>query len=74
MKRNNRKGKVCVLRKENRRTTNDKCMSSSLQTQVEIPEYMSEEAGVPATEIPMNLSGGRLGKNPHIHNTSLRKL
>lgn len=55
-------------------TTNDKWVSLSLQAQVEIPDHMSEEAGVPVTEIPMNLSGGRLKNNPHIHNTILKKL
>lgn len=74
LKRNNRKGKVCVIRKEYMRTTNAKQMSLSPQTQVETPEHMSEEAGVPATETTMNMSGGRLGKNPHIHYTILKKL
>lgn len=55
-------------------TTNDKWVSLSPQAQVEIPDHMSEEAGVPVTEIPMNLSVGRLKKNPHIHNTILKKL
>lgn len=45
-------------------TTNDRWVSLSPLIQVEIPNDMSAEAEAPVTEIPMNLSFGRLEKSP----------
>lgn len=61
-------------------TTNDRWVSSSPQTQVEIPNDMSAEAEVPVTEIPMNLSFGTLERtaptspHTHTHNPILKML
>lgn len=59
-------GRICIIRKEYLVTENNRWVQSP-QTQGEAPNTMSGEAGVPVTEIPLNLSVGRLEKSPHIH-------
>lgn len=55
-------------------TTNDRWVSLSPQTQVEVRHHTSEEAGAPVTEAPMNLSFGNCKRAPTFINTILKQL